>query len=111
MQDYINTTADINFKNIEKSCNFKAQLSPKELKNGVDSEVLTKNLKKQKFRDNNEIKEYLKNSKISSLWYKDTDTKLYPLVVDFTKLVHHSHFKVRLELCSMCELIINNCLT
>lgn len=110
MQDYTNSLATATLtKNIEDFYNTKTASNSKALKNADNAEINTK-FKKEKFKDNKDVKEYLKNSKISLQWCQDTDSKLYLLALDFVKLIHHPHFKVRLELCNMCELIINTCL-
>ncbi|KAJ8974649.1 hypothetical protein NQ317_019885 [Molorchus minor] len=66
---------------------------------------------KIKPKDDYEIKEYLQTTKRSTQWYRDTDKRLQPLVNEFVKLTHHSHPKVRLELATMCGLVVQNCYT
>ncbi|XP_018569428.1 TELO2-interacting protein 1 homolog [Anoplophora glabripennis] len=81
------------------------------LKNIMNKKPVIGTEKRKKFKDEKEIKEYLHTNKRTVPWYKDTDNRLQPLVVEFAKLTHHSHHKVRLELADMCGLIIENCFT
>jgi hypothetical protein len=66
-------------------------------------------LNKNRWKDEAELKEYIKSTERSPGWYKQTDKKLQPIVVEFSKLAHHSHPGVRLELANMAALLIDNC--
>jgi hypothetical protein len=66
-------------------------------------------LNKNRWKDEAELKEYIKSTERSPGWYKQTDKKLQPIVVEFSKFAHHSHPGVRLELANMAALLIDNC--
>lgn len=72
---------------------------------------MTPNNLNRKFKDNEELKEYLQNTKHGPEWYTETDKRLQPFAVEFMKLTNHSRREVRIELCIMCQIIIDNCLT
>lgn len=102
MENYNTSSNKLDPNSIKKFINQKHTLDNKNIR-------AIHNTSKHKWKNNSEIKEYLNNSKINSSWYHDTDKKLQPLVIEFMKLTNHSHYKVRLELCIMCELLINKC--
>ncbi|KAJ8959272.1 hypothetical protein NQ314_006300 [Rhamnusium bicolor] len=79
------------------------------IKNTLNGKFVHSDDKKNKFEGGEEIKEFLRTTKRTIHWYSDTDKKLQPLVIEFTKLTHHSHHKVRLELVNICGLITENC--
>lgn len=81
------------------------------LKNIMNKTPVIGTERRKKFKDKKEIKEYLHTNKRTVSWYKETDNRLQPLVVEFTKLTRYSHHKVRLELADMCGLITENCFT
>lgn len=68
-------------------------------------------LNKTKFKDEKELKDYLKSKKRTIQWYKDTDLHLQKYFIELTKLTHHSHVKVRQALSEIAYLITENCLT
>ncbi|RZB40886.1 TELO2-interacting protein 1 -like, partial [Asbolus verrucosus] len=74
------------------------------------SDTKPNKLNKHKWKDDNELKEYIQQAQRSPEWYKDTDRKLQQLLVEFSKLTHHSHPKVRLELANMSALLVDNCI-
>lgn len=81
------------------------------LKNLISKKSVVGTEKRKKIKNEKDIKEYLHSNKRTALWYKETDKRLQPFVVEFAKLTHHSHNKVRLELVDMCGLITDNCFT
>ncbi|XP_063909733.1 TELO2-interacting protein 1 homolog isoform X2 [Zophobas morio] len=66
-------------------------------------------LVKTRWKDENELKQYIKNTQRSPEWYKETDKKLQQIIVEFAKLTHHSHPNVRMELVNMASLLLENC--
>lgn len=76
--------------------------------NASDCTKSTRN--KTRWKNNEELNAYIENTKRSPQWYSETDKKLENLVVEFSKLTHHSHPSVRMELTDMCHLVIKNCL-
>ncbi|CAG9859979.1 unnamed protein product [Phyllotreta striolata] len=64
----------------------------------------------KKFSSKKEVDEYISNGKISPKWYSETDKKLQGMIVEFKKLAHHSHEKVRLSLTELCKIILEKCL-
>lgn len=65
--------------------------------------------KEMPWKTESEFQEYLKESGRSIEWYKYTDKKLQHIIMDFSKLTHHSHNKVRLELVNTANLLIEHC--
>lgn len=80
--------------------NFKTTLNQNKLNNKSNT---------QKLKTEQDVKKYLESKTRSKTWYAESDGKMKLLVVEFFKLAHHSHFKVRLELVQMCSLVITNC--
>ena len=66
-------------------------------------------LVKTRWKDENELKQYIKDTQRSPEWYKETDKKLQQIIVEFAKLTHHSHPNVRMELVNMASLLLENC--
>lgn len=64
----------------------------------------------KKLQTEAELKEYIRKTERSPKWYKEHDKKLHMIIVEFTKLVHHSHPSIRLELVDMATLLLENCI-
>lgn len=62
-----------------------------------------------KWRNASEMKEYINNSARTTQWYAQTDENLHKILQTFSKLIEHSHAKVRVELVKMCCLLVKNC--
>ncbi|KAJ8942240.1 hypothetical protein NQ318_003087 [Aromia moschata] len=99
MQDYNVSDEKFNF------------IQLKQTKQTINKGSVPNSEMKRKFKDDEDIKSYLQTTKRTSQWYKDTDKRLQPLVIEFVKLAHHSHPKVRSEMAIMCGLIVQNCFT
>lgn len=64
---------------------------------------------KTSYKDAEEIKKYLTNTKLDSAWYKSSDSKVQAMMTLIVKLTNHSHTKVRLELADSCLLLTELC--
>lgn len=77
------------------------------LLNKTNITMLPKNEKK--WKNDNEIKEYINSSTRSSDWYKQSDKKLYEMADIMQNLCNHSHWTVRSELADISLLLLANC--
>lgn len=64
---------------------------------------------KIKWKNAEEVKEYIESSSRTPEWYLKTDDNLYKIIQEFSKLIEHRHSKVRLELARMCCLLLEKC--
>lgn len=64
---------------------------------------------KVKWKSPEEVKAYIENSNRTPDWYLKTDENLYKIIQAFSKLIEHSHVKIRLELVKMCCLLLDKC--
>lgn len=64
---------------------------------------------KIKWKNIDETKEYIQKSSRTPEWYLKTDENLYKIIQTFSKLIEHTHVKVRLELVQMCCLLLHKC--
>lgn len=67
--------------------------------------------RKNKWKTNEEVKEYIESSKRTLQWYKEADAKIKPMVKSLSRLTCHSHATVRLELTDVCSMLIKHCST
>lgn len=67
--------------------------------------------KKNKWKTNEEVKEYMEKSKRTLQWYRDADVKIQPMVKSLSRLTCHSHAAVRSELTDVCSMLIKHCST